>query len=176
LVTEVLRGAETAGAATQKLYLDRYVIAPCRSCGACVSSGRCIHRDGMDELLPMMEAHDVWVLGTPVYWWGPTAQMKLFVDRWFAPWASPATRGLFRNRLAVVVIPLGDSHEVVARHTAGMFADICTFLGVALSATIIAPGVGGSGIKAGADVLGRPELMQAAHDAGRSVVGEALSR
>lgn len=174
LVTEALRGAESAGGVTQKLYLDRYAIAPCRSCGACVDSGRCIHRDGMDELLPAMGAHDVWVLGTPVYWWGATAQMKLFIDRWFAPWASPATRNLFRDRLAVVVIPLGDSHETVARHTAGMFADVFTFLGVPLSAVVIAPGVGGSGIKAGpADVLSRPELLQAAFDAGRAAAEKA---
>jgi multimeric flavodoxin WrbA len=85
LVTEALRGATEAGGSTRKLFVGNYRIAPCTSCGACLKTGQCVHRDGMDELLPLMEEHQVWVLGTPVYWWGATAQMKVFIDRWFAP-------------------------------------------------------------------------------------------
>ena len=129
----------------------------------------------MDELVPLMETHQVWVLGTPVYWWSASAQMKLFIDRWFAPWANPKTREVFHHRVAVVVTPLGDTNAAVARHTTGMFEDIFAFLGVPIAATVVAPGVGGSGIEAGADVLKRPEIMKAAHDAGRTTVEMARS-
>jgi multimeric flavodoxin WrbA len=175
LVTEVLRGAEAAGARSQKVFVGRYKIAPCTSCGACVKTGRCVSRDGMDELVPLMAANPVWVLGTPVYWWSASAQMKLFIDRWFAPWANPKTREVFHHRVAVVVTPLGDTNAAVARHTTGMFEDIFAFLGVPIAATVVAPGVGGSGIEAGADVLKRPEIMKAAHDAGRTTVEMARS-
>jgi multimeric flavodoxin WrbA len=170
LVTEVLRGAEDAGAGTQKLFVGRYKIAACTSCGGCVKTGQCVSRDGMDELVPLMEQHQVWVLGTPVYWWGATAQMKVFIDRWFAPWVNPKTREVFSNRVAVVVTPLGDTNAAVARHTTGMFGDIFAFLGVPIAATVVAPDVGGSGIEKGADVLKRPELMKSAFDAGRAAV------
>jgi multimeric flavodoxin WrbA len=175
LVTEVLRGAEAAGARSQKVFVGRYKIAPCTGCGGCVKTGRCVSRDGMDDLLPLMEANHVWVLGTPVYWWGATAQMKLFIDRWFAPWVDPKTREVFRNRVAVVVTPLGDTNATVARHTTGMFGDIFAFLGIPIAATVVAPNVGGSGIEAGADVLKRPEIMKAAHDAGRAAAEMARS-
>jgi len=176
LVTEVLRGAEEAGARSHKLFVGRYKIAPCTACGGCVKTGRCVSRDGMDDLLPLMGRHQVWVLGTPVYWWGATAQMKLFIDRWFAPWANPKTREVFSHRVAVVVTPLGDADAAVARHTTGMFGDIFAFLGVPIAATVVAPEVGGSGIEAGADVLKRPEIMKAAHDAGRTVAEMARSK
>ncbi len=173
LVTEVLRGAAEVGASTQKLHVGRYKIAPCTSCGACVKTGQCFQRDGMDELIPLMERHQVWVLGTSVYWWSATAQMKLFVDRWFAPWIHPETRTVFSQRVAVIVTPLGDTDARVARHTTGMFGDIFAFLGIPIAATVVAPNVGGSGIESGADALKRPELLQAAHDAGRAAVEAA---
>jgi multimeric flavodoxin WrbA len=176
LVTEALRGAEETGARSHKLFVGKYKIAPCTSCGACVKTGRCINRDGMDELVTLMEQHQVWVLGTPVYWWGATSQMKLFIDRWFAPWANPKTREVFSHRVAVVVTPLGDTDPAVARHTTGMFADIFAFLGIPIAATVVAHNVGGSGIEKGADVLKRPELMKAAHDAGRAAVEMAESK
>jgi multimeric flavodoxin WrbA len=175
LVTEVLRGAEAAGARSHKVFVGRYTIAPCTACGGCVKTGHCVSRDGMDELLPLMAANRVWVLGTPVYWWGASAQMKLFIDRWFAPWANPKTREMFNHRVAVVVTPLGDTDANVARHTTGMFEDIFAFLGVPIAATVVAPGVGGSGIDAGADVLKHPNVLKAAHDAGRTAVEMARS-
>jgi len=175
LVSEALRGAAEAGADTQKLFVGRYKIGPCTSCGACVKTGQCFQRDGMDELVPLMQKHQVWVLGSPVYWWGATSQMKLFIDRWFAPWANPKTREVFSKRVAVVVTPLGDTNPAVARHTTGMFEDIFAFLGIPIAATVVAHNVGGSGIEHGADVLKRPELMNAAHDAGRAAVEKARS-
>ena len=170
LVTEVLRGAEEAGARSHKLFVGRCKIAPCTACGGCVKTGRCVSRDGMDELLPLMEANPVWVLGTPAYWWGATAQMKVFVDRWFAPWANPKTREVFNNRVAVVVTPLGDTNAAVARHTTGMFDDIFAFLGIPIAATVIASGVGESG-----DVLKHPNVLKAARDAGRTAAEMARS-
>jgi multimeric flavodoxin WrbA len=176
LMAEALRGAEEAGAHTQKLFIGKYKIAPCTSCGACVKTGRCFQRDGMDELVPLMQQHQVWVLGTPVYWWGATAQMKVFIDRWFAPWAEPKTRELFSRRVAAVLTPLGDTNPAVARHTTGMFEDIFAFLGIPIAATVVAHNVGGSGIEKGADVLKRPELLKAAYDAGQAAVAMARAK
>ncbi len=175
LVTEVLRGAEESGVRSQKLFVGRYKIAPCTSCGGCSKTGRCVSRDGMDDLIPLLEQHRIWVLGTPVYWWGATAQMKLFIDRWFAPWVNPKTREVFSRRVAVVVTPLGDADATVSRHTTGMFTDIFAFLGVPIAATVVAHNVGASGTETGADVLKRPELLEAARNAGRKAADMARS-
>jgi multimeric flavodoxin WrbA len=83
LVDEVLCGAEEAGALVEKVILSKLNIAPCRACDACRKTGQCAQRDDMPALLKKMERSQVWVLGTPVYWWGPTAQFKAFLDRWY---------------------------------------------------------------------------------------------
>jgi hypothetical protein len=77
------------------------------------------------------------------------------------------TRQVFSHRHAVVVTALGDTNPAVARHTTGMFADILAFLGIPITATVVAHNVGGSGIAKGADALKRPELLKAAYDAGQ---------
>ena len=35
----------------------------------------------MKQLYPKLEEADVIVFGTPLYWYGPTGKMKLFLDR-----------------------------------------------------------------------------------------------
>ena len=82
LVDAVLAGAAEAGAQVEKVILDELDVRPCRACNACRKTGACVQQDDMAGLLEQMQRSDVWVLGTPVYWWGPTAQFKAFLDRW----------------------------------------------------------------------------------------------
>lgn len=53
----------------------------CRGCLACFKTGRCIHRDGLNELMIEIEAADGLVLASPVYYGSVTAQLKTFLDR-----------------------------------------------------------------------------------------------
>jgi multimeric flavodoxin WrbA len=82
LIDAVLSGAQEAGAWTEKVLLRDLEIGPCRACDACQRTGMCVQEDDMPALLEKMKHSSVWVLGTPVYWWGPTAQFKAFLDRW----------------------------------------------------------------------------------------------
>jgi multimeric flavodoxin WrbA len=84
LVEEVLKGAETNGHATEKLRLYDCEILPCIDCHSCKKSEfgyNCALSDGMQEIYPKLEAADVIVFATPIYWYGPTAKMKLFLER-----------------------------------------------------------------------------------------------
>ena len=80
LVDEILSGAREAGAQVEKIMLGELAIAPCQACYACRKGGGCVQRDDMEDLLAKMKSSSVWVLGTPVYWWGPSAQLKAFVE------------------------------------------------------------------------------------------------
>lgn len=53
----------------------------CRGCLACFKTGRCIHQDGLNELMAEIEASDGLVLASPVYYGSVTAQLKTFLDR-----------------------------------------------------------------------------------------------
>ena len=135
LVDEVLAGAKEAGASTEKVILNQLDIKPCQGCNSCYKTGHCQHEDDMPALLDKMEQSDLWILGTPIYWWGPTAQFKTFLDRWYLP-----KHQTFNGKRAIIVIPLGGEHEKYARHAIGLLEDVLDYLSIELVETIIAPG------------------------------------
>jgi multimeric flavodoxin WrbA len=92
----------------------------------------------MERILISMEKSDVWVLGTPIYWWGPTAQFKTFVDRWYG-----VDQRQFQGKEIIAAIPMGRRDEHFARHTIGMINDICNYLGMKFVETVLAPGMNG---------------------------------
>ena len=159
LVDEVLMGAEEVGATTEKVVLSEAEVSPCKACNECRRDGRCSQEDDMVALLEKMKQSEVWVLGTPVYWWGPTAQFKAFIDRWYG-----VERGVFRGRRVILAIPLGGS-EHYARHTLGMLTDILDYLGSLQSSVLLAAGAHGKGA-----VRSNIELMKKARNAGRLAV------
>jgi multimeric flavodoxin WrbA len=161
LVDEALRGASDAGAAVDKVVLNELEMAPCEACDACADTGECIIADAMQDLFRRMEQSQVWVLGTPVYWWGPSAQFKTFMDRWYAQVQREADKVLFKGRRVVLVVPMGDSDARTARHVVGMMTDALKYVDAQLSATVLAPGVNEAG-----EVLKRPDLLAAAYQAG----------
>ena len=59
-------------------------IIPCRACNACGCMSRCIFADDSPEINAAVEAADVLIFATPVYWWGMTAQLKLIIDKFYA--------------------------------------------------------------------------------------------
>ena len=161
LVDEVLAGAAEEGAQTEKVILSNLDIGPCRACDACKKKGRCVQQDDMHALLEQMEQSDVWVLGTPVYYWGPTAQFKAFVDRWYGAGKAVA----FETKCVILTIPLGSGSAYDARHTVGMLEDALAWQKSELLATILTPGV----MKRGA-VRERPDVLAEAHRAGQEAV------
>ena len=160
LVDEVLRGAEEASALVEKVILSKLGIAPCRACDACRRTGECAQKDDMAALLEKMERSQVWVLGTPVYWWGPTAQFKAFLDRWYG-----SNYAMFKGRRVILAIPLEDTDASTARHTVGMLTDVLAYLKAELLATILAPGVLDPG-----EVREHPDNLAAARRAGREAM------
>jgi multimeric flavodoxin WrbA len=100
LVEEVLLGAKDYGAEIESVFLNDLDISPCQACNACLPTGRCVLRDDMDDLWEQLWSADIWVFGTPIYWVGPSAQMKTFLDRWYAPSSHVQTRDRFSGRRA----------------------------------------------------------------------------
>lgn len=82
-----LRGAEESGNQVEKIWLREKKIGYCNACYYCTKSGGiCVQKDDMGEILDKMQAADVIVLASPVYFYSIDAQMKTVIDRCVARW------------------------------------------------------------------------------------------
>ena len=126
----------------------------------CREIGKCIQKDDMSGVLEKMERSQLWVLGTPVYWWGPTAQFKAFIDRWYG-----AKHTKFEGRHVILTMPLAGGNTSYARHTVGMLTDVLNWQKTELTATILAPGVFNAG-----DVRNHTDVMMQAFQAGQKAM------
>ncbi len=90
LLGAVLEGAEQAGAAVERLYLRELDYQGCIACGGCEKSGECVLKDDMAGVYPMLARHCAIVLAMPIFFYGPPAKVKAFMDRAQAPWCARA--------------------------------------------------------------------------------------
>ncbi|MHC5076197.1 MAG: flavodoxin family protein [Planctomycetota bacterium] len=90
IVEAFLKGAATAGAEVENIFLARKEINPCRGCLACwlKTPGHCVTDDDMAELLEKFGSCDVAVFATPLYVDNVSGITKNFMDR-FMPGADP---------------------------------------------------------------------------------------
>jgi multimeric flavodoxin WrbA len=102
LVDQILKGARENGHTFEKIYLYDLELSPCIDCRSCKRGDYvCGLKDGMQEVYPKMEGADLIIFGTPIYWYGPTGPMKLFIDRMRPFIANKKLRG----KKAIVVAP-----------------------------------------------------------------------
>jgi len=81
LLDEALAGAAESGATTDMILAGELNIAPCDGCLSCMKTQKCHIKDDMQEAYAKVLAADGIIFATPVYFLGPTAQAKTFVDR-----------------------------------------------------------------------------------------------
>lgn len=65
------------------LYLGKKPVAGCIACGKCYHTGRCVFDDKVNEVLEKLDEYNGIVVGSPVYYAGPTGQLCAFLDRLF---------------------------------------------------------------------------------------------
>lgn len=165
MVDEILAGAKEAGATVEKVMIGDINVLPCQACAACRITGECVQVDDMKQMLEKLRDSQVWVIGTPVYWWGPTAQLKALLDRWYAKADPENAREYFAGHRVVLAIPLGDDNPQTARHLVGMFQDSLNHVKAELFASVLAPGAYDMG-----DVKEMEEVLKQARRAGRDAV------
>ncbi|HID93221.1 MAG TPA: flavodoxin family protein, partial [bacterium (Candidatus Stahlbacteria)] len=120
LVREVLKGANSKGAETEKVYLGDLNIRPCDACGLCSENGKCVVKDDFQLIFQKIKESDGVVLGSPIYCSTVTAQTKALIDRIdFSQVIMKTTsskRKLFLSRLKGgkkgVIVCVGDQSSV----------------------------------------------------------------
>lgn len=82
LCDEFMRGAMEAGNEAEKVFLRDKTIHYCTGCSTCsLHKKPCPQKDDAARIIEKMLAADVIVLGTPVYFYAMSAQLKTMLDR-----------------------------------------------------------------------------------------------
>lgn len=87
LAEALVGGVQDAGGAAVTLVPSCLDIEPCRGCNACSATGRCIIRDGMDDVYPLLDSANAIAVITPVYFASVPASLKALYDRCQPYWA-----------------------------------------------------------------------------------------
>jgi len=81
LIKEAMEGAKQAGAETEILNITELNIIPCNGCDFCLDGGECSISDDMQQISPKLIEADGIFIGTPVYFWNVSGQVKILIDR-----------------------------------------------------------------------------------------------
>lgn len=71
------------GVESDILYLGKQPVAGCIVCRKCRQTGRCVFGDKVNDVLAHLDEYGGIVLGSPVYYAGPSGQICAFTDRLF---------------------------------------------------------------------------------------------
>lgn len=147
--TELLVGQVVAGALSTKkhqaetVFLDEYVkhgLADCKLCRN--ESGECSIQDRYKELMDLVLASNCLVIGTPLYWYGPSGILKNFIDRWFCyisdsyPHHREVIDGM-RGRKVVLVVACEETGHLVSNYLVGMISEVLRYMRMQFIAVVI---------------------------------------
>ena len=79
---EVAQTLEEQGVSTEIVWLGTKPIAGCIACNGC-ADGHCVFKDQVNDILDRADTIDGLIIGAPVYYAGPAAQLTAFMDRLF---------------------------------------------------------------------------------------------
>ncbi|MBW2622828.1 MAG: flavodoxin family protein [Deltaproteobacteria bacterium] len=86
LLAETLSAVEARGIEAEKVDLRGLNISPCLEIYQCLKNGECPIKDDMTDLYGKLTSARVIILASPIFFYGPSAQMKAVIDRCQALW------------------------------------------------------------------------------------------
>lgn len=95
---EVADALEKEGVETEIYQIGTKPVAGCIACGYCHGHGKCAFDDGVNALNARMDEFDGIIVGSPVYYSGPSGQLTAFLDRLFY------SGGDFSGKLGAAVV------------------------------------------------------------------------
>lgn len=113
-------------------------ISPCLACDHCRTKGRCIHDDGMQELLPVLEKAEIVVFVTPLYYFGMSAQLKSVIDRFYS--RNAVLRG--HKKQAILLAASYDDNDWTMKDLSGHYRTIVRYMNWHDAGMLLATGCG----------------------------------
>lgn len=118
---EVADTLEQEGVETEFLWIGARPAAGCVACGSCHRTGRCFVDDQVNQVVERLEELDGFVIGSPVYYAGPSGQLTAFLDRLFYTGG-----GRFRGKLGAAVVSCRRGGAAAAFDRLNKYFTICS--------------------------------------------------
>lgn len=158
-------GAREAGADIEVIRLAKLKIGPCLACEGCRKPGAdgCVRKDDMRSLYGRLRAADGVVIAGPVYWFSVSAQVKTFMDRFYA-FGAEGYRPLKGKRVGII-LTYADADPFVsgAVNALRTFQDAFAYVGARIQGMVY-----GSADKPG-EIRANEALMNEAFALGRKL-------
>ena len=98
-LSEIKNTLSKEGIDSEILYLGTNAMYGCIACGYCSQNGKCVFDDLVNQVLSKIDEYDALVIGSPVYYAGPTGQLTAFLDRLFY-----ASKGRMAGKLGASIM------------------------------------------------------------------------
>lgn len=177
LAMEFLEGASERGFGHNLIVPADLGLSPCDGSGFCLRDGKCVIRDGMNEIYDQVIESRYLLISTPVYFMGPPGSLKSFIDRFQAVWARSAVLKTFDPDAAerrathkgfAIVTGATEDKPSMYRPTISILKAFFNVTGFAYGGDLVA-----SGLDDPDEALKREDLLRQARDAGRNFVEPA---
>ena len=145
LVRTMIDALKKNGHKVRMFYLNDLDIRPCQGCYICVKDAACKINDDMKKIRKYIMESDTIVYATPIYWFGPSAQLKLFMDRSIAFMDSDYNSRI-AGKKAVTLITFADNDIDTCRPAIEMFKKTLSLLNLDYAGRIEVPGCTERGI------------------------------
>jgi multimeric flavodoxin WrbA len=139
------RELETQSHQADRINVVDFKIKGCKGCFTCkkfTDRPGCPQQDDTPEILSAVMASDIVLYGTPIYFWGPTAQMKTLIDRHCAlvtGFATPQWHSLVKGKALGLVLTCEDGVENNTELMTDMFGRFVDYLQCHHAGTLIVP-------------------------------------
>lgn len=141
LVEIILASGAEHGAETKIFNLNEMDIKGCQSCYHCKTTDEdCAIKDDMPQLFDEIKQSDAVIIGSPIYFWQMSAQLKIFIDRHFSQIGSGFKSKIGKKDLVLVFTHGNPNIDLFKRYiddTSRLFG----FLGYNVKDLMIAPGL-----------------------------------
>lgn len=118
-------GAQAAGHRVEYIFLGEKRIEGCRGCGGCQrNGGRCVLKDDMEEIYPILKECQMVVMASPLYFWTISGRLKSFVDRFYAL----GKKDRYPYKETVLLMTAGDNGEETFREAVRCYQVLCSAL------------------------------------------------
>ena len=160
LAEQFMEGAKAAGHTVSVFDAAHANLHPCNGCEACGMAGDCVLHDDMEKARQSVLSSDMLVFVTPIYYFGMSAQLKMFIDRFYSFTTELSSKGM---KTALITASWDTDDEAVA-YLREHYQKICRYMHFQDQGMILGTGCGTP------DMTRHTDFPKQAYELGKSIM------